>query len=59
MDNVGTSKLKVTRPWLRNRGGDVVLPCYAALACNADLSRRISDVLTCNVSTRKYTRVMY
>ncbi len=57
--NVGTSKLKVTRPRLRNRAGEVVLPGYAALACNADLSRRIADVLTCNVSTRKYTRVMY
>ena len=42
----GTSKLKVTRPRLRNRAGEVVLPGYAALACNADLSRRIADVLT-------------
>ena len=57
--NVGTSKLKVTRPRLRDRAGEVVLPGYAALARNEDLSRRIADVLTCNVSTRKYTRVMY
>ena len=57
--NVGTSKLRVTRPWLRDRAGEVVLPGYAALARNDDLSRRIADVLTCNVSTRKYTRVMY
>lgn len=26
---------------------------------DGDLSRRIADVLACNVSTRKYTRVMY
>ena len=57
--NMGTSKLKVTRPRLRDRAGEVVLPGYAALARNEDLSRRIADVLTCNVSTRKYTRVMY
>ena len=53
--NVGTSKLRVNRPRLRDRAGEVVLPGYGALARNADLSRRIADVLTCNVSTRKYT----
>ena len=37
----------------------VAVPGYAALARDEDLSRRIADVLTCNVSTRKYTRVMY
>ena len=57
--NVGTSKLRVTRPRLRDRAGEVVLPGYAALARDEKLSRRIADVLTCNVSTRKYTRVMY
>jgi len=57
--NLGTSKLKVTRPRLRDRTGEVVLPGYAALAGDDALSRRIADVLTCNVSTRKYTRVMY
>jgi len=57
--NVGTSKLRVTRPRLRDRAGEVVLPGYAALARDETLSRRIADVLTCNVSTRKYTRVMY
>jgi putative transposase len=57
--NVGTSKLRVTRPRLRDRAGEVVLPGYAALARVEKLSRRIADVLTCNVSTRKYTRVMY
>ena len=57
--NLGTSKLKVTRPRLRGPAGEVVLPGYAALAGDDDLSRRIADVLTCNVSTRKYARVMY
>ena len=57
--NVGTSKMRVTRPRLRDRAGEVALPGYAALARDEDLSRRIADVLTCNVSTRKYTRVMY
>jgi transposase-like protein len=57
--NLGTSKLKVTRPRLRDRTGEVLLPGYAALAGDDALSRRIADVLTCNVSTRKYTRVMY
>ena len=42
-----------------SRAGEVTLPGYAALARDADLSRRIADILTCNVSTRKYTRVMY
>ena len=57
--NLGTSKLKVTRPRLRGPAGEVALPGYAALAGEDDLSRRIADVLTCNVSTRKYARVMY
>jgi len=57
--NVGTSKLRVNRPRLRDRAGEVALSGYAALARDEDLSRRIADVLTCNVSTRKYTRVMY
>ena len=57
--NLGTSKLKVTRPRLRGPAGELALPGYAALAGDGDLSRRIADVLTCNVSTRKYARVMY
>lgn len=57
--NLGTSKLKITRPRLRGSTGEVALPGYAAMAGDADLSRRIADVLTCNVSTRKYARVMY
>ena len=57
--NLGTSKLRVTRPRLRGTAGEIALPGYAALAGDGDLSRRIADVLTCNVSTRKYARVMY
>ena len=57
--NLGTSKLKVRRPRLRGPAGEVTLPGYAALAGDDALSRRIADVLTCNVSTRKYARVMY
>ena len=57
--NLGTSKLKITRPRLRGPVGEVALPGYAELASDGNLSRRIADVLTCNVSTRKYTRVMY
>ena len=37
----------------------MALPGYAGLAGDADLSRRVADVLACNVSTRKYSRVMY
>ena len=57
--NLGTSKLKITRPRLRGPAGEVALPGYAGLAGDSNLSRRIADVLTCNVSTRKYARVMY
>jgi len=57
--NLGTSKLKITRPRLRGPVGEVALPGYAELASDGNLSRRIADVLACNVSTRKYTRVMY
>jgi len=37
----------------------VAVPAYAALANDADLSRRIADILVCNVSTRKYARVVH
>jgi transposase-like protein len=57
--NLGTSKLKIKRPRLRGPWGEVALPGYAELADDDRLSRRIADVLACNVSTRKYTRVMY
>ena len=57
--NLGTSKLKITRPRLRGPVGEVALPGYTGLAGSGELSRRIADVLACSVSTRKYTRVMY
>ena len=57
--NLGTSKLKITRPRLRGPVSEVALPGYAELASDGNLSRRIADVLACNVSTRKYSRVMY
>ena len=57
--NLGTSRLKITRPRLRGPVGEVALPGYAELAGDGNLSRRIADVLACNVSTRKYARVMY
>ena len=57
--NLGTSKLRIERPRLRGPAGEVAVPGYTALAGDASLSRRIADVLVCNVSTRKYSRVMY
>ena len=57
--NLGHSKLQVKRPRLRDGVGEVAVPAYAALAKDGDLSRRIADILVCNVSTRKYTRVVH
>lgn len=56
---IGHSKLHVKRPRLRSAAGEVVVPAYAALSKDADLSRRIADILVCNVSTRKYARVVH
>ena len=56
---IGRSKLRVQRPRLRDDAGEVTVPGYAALAADGDLSRRIADILVCNVSTRKYTRVVH
>lgn len=56
---VGQAKLRVQRPRLRNVDGEVDVPAYAALASDGDLSRRIADILVCNVSTRKYARVVH
>ena len=56
---VGHSKLPVKRPRLRANGAEVAVPAYAALATDGDLSRRIADILVCNVSTRKYARVVH
>jgi transposase-like protein len=57
--NLGHSKLQVKRPRLRTTSGEVAVPAYAALANDGDLSRRIADILVCNVSTRKYARVVH
>ena len=56
---LGHSKLQVKRPRLRDGAGEVAVPAYAALAKDGDLSRRIADILVCNVSTRKYSRVVH
>jgi len=56
---IGHSKLRVKRPRLRSAAGEVAVPAYAALSKDADLSCRIADILVCNVSTRKYARVVH
>ena len=56
---LGHAKLAIKRPRLRSPAGEVEVPAYAALAKDADLSRRIADILVCNVSTRKYARVVH
>jgi transposase-like protein len=57
--NLGKTKLRVQRPRLRSAGGEVSVPAYDALSTDAGLSRRIADILVCNVSTRKYARVVH
>ena len=57
--NLGQSKMQVKRPRLRTSSGEVAVPAYAALANDGDLSRRIADILVCNVSTRKYAREVH
>lgn len=56
---VGQAKLRVQRPRLRDTDGEVAVPAYAALSSDTGLSRRIADILVCNVSTRKYARVVH
>ena len=56
---LGHSKLQLKRPRLRSAKGEVEVPAYAALARDGELSRRIADILVCNVSTRKYARVVH
>ena len=56
---VGHSKLRVKRPRLRGASGEVAVPAYNALATDGELGRRIADILVCNVSTRKYARVVH
>jgi transposase-like protein len=56
---IGQAKVRLERPRLRNAQGEVAVPAYAALAGDGDLSRRMADILVCNVSTRKYARVVH
>ena len=56
---IGQSKLALRRPRLRDAAGEVSVPGYDALARDGELSRRIADILVCNVSTRKYERVVH
>ena len=56
---IGQSKLRVQRPRLRGAAGEVTVPGYETLASDGDVSRRIADILVCNVSTRKYARVVH
>ena len=56
---LGNAKLRVQRPRLRNAAGEVAVPGYVALAAGSELSQRIADILVCNVSTRKYSRVVH
>jgi putative transposase len=56
---LGQSKLKVKRPRLRSADAEVAIPAYNALASDGNLSQRIADILVCNVSTRKYARVVH
>lgn len=56
---IGQAKVRLQRPRLRDAHGEVAVPAYAALASDGDLQRRIADILVCNVSTRKYARVVH
>jgi len=54
-------KLKVKRPRLRSRGRggrEVAIPLYERLQDDANLSRRMNEILVNGVSTRKYRRVL-
>jgi transposase-like protein len=57
--NVGQAKLRVQRPRLRDAKGEVPIPAYAAMHADEGISHRVADVLACNVSTRKYARVVH
>jgi putative transposase len=56
---LGRAKVRVQRPRLRSSAGEVAVPAYEALARDVQLSQRMADVLMCNVSTRKYERVVH
>jgi transposase-like protein len=59
MVSVGQAKLRVQRPRLRDGKGEVAIPVYAALNGDEAMARRVADILACNVSTRKYARVVH
>lgn len=56
--SIGQAKLKVSRPRLRAAGAEVAVPAYESLRGDQALQQRIADILICNVSTRKYARVV-
>ena len=53
---VGKAQAEIT---MRDAAGEVAVPGYVALAADGALSQRIADILVCNVSTRKYARVVH
>lgn len=57
--NIGKAKLKVTRPRLRDGAGEVHIPAYQAMHADERLSKRMADILTCGISTRKYARAVH
>jgi transposase-like protein len=50
-------KLRVSKPRLRSKDGEVPIPAYAAMQ-DARLGRRMLDVLLRGISTRQYERVL-
>ncbi len=55
-------QVRVRKPRLRKkgqgRGGEVEIPAYEAINRNGELGSRMLEILTCNVSTRHYSRVI-
>lgn len=51
-------KLRVERPRLRDRQGEVTIPAYAVLQDDERMSRRMMELLLSGVSTRDYQKVI-
>ena len=51
-------KLRVERPRLRDREGEVAIPAYAALQDDERMSARMLELLLSGVSTRDYQKVI-
>jgi transposase-like protein len=51
-------KLRVERPRLRDRQGEVTIPAYAVLQDDERMSRRMLELLLSGVSTRDYQKVI-